>query len=73
MSNITVHIEDESGQELCDAVTIRHDSGFKKIERNAERIAKGGKRCCIRWSRASDGQCAYWGPAGARLDAYWYG
>lgn len=37
----------------------------------AERIARR-HRGCIQWSRASDGQCAYWSPAGATFAPHWY-
>lgn len=37
------------------------------LESQAQRLAAAGTKCCIRWSRDSDGQVAYWGPAGATI------
>lgn len=48
------------------------NSVFKEIETQAAELAAAGTKCCIRWSRDSDGQVAYWGPAGATLKPHWY-
>lgn len=57
---------------LTDGVEVDTDSEFEALEAQAIEFAASGKKCCIRWSRDSDGQTAYWGPRGATLKAYWY-
>lgn len=47
-------------------------SAFLMLETKAAELAASGTKCCIRWSRDSDGQVAYWGPAGATLKPHWY-
>lgn len=51
---------------------IGTDAEFCDLETQARQLAAAGTKCCIRWSRDSDGQVAYWGPAGATLKPYWY-
>ena len=48
------------------------NSVFAALETQAAELAAAGTKCCIRWSRESDGQVAYWGPAGATLNPHWY-
>jgi len=57
---------------LTEGVEIADDTEFTAIETQAAELAAAGTRCCIRWSRDSDGQVAYWGPAGATLKPHWY-
>jgi hypothetical protein len=48
------------------------NSVFEALETQAAELAAAGQKCCIRWSRESDAQVAYWGPAGATLKPHWY-
>lgn len=57
---------------LTDGVEVADDAEFSALETQATDIAAAGTKCCIRWSRDSDGQVAYWGPKGATLQPYWY-
>lgn len=45
---------------------------FSEAEEAAEKSAASGAKCCIRWSRDSDGQTAYWGPKGVCFQPHWY-
>ncbi len=51
---------------------VETDAEFSGIEAKAQELAAGGTKCCIWLRRDSDGQVAYWGPAGATLKAHWY-
>ena len=53
-----------------DFVVVNDD--FSEAEEFAASAAAAGQKCCIRWSRESDGQVAYWGPAGAVIKPHWY-
>lgn len=57
---------------LTDGAEVETDAEFSGIEAKAQELAAGGTKCCIRWSRDSDGKVAYWGPAGATLKPHWY-
>ena len=57
---------------LTDGAEVADDADFSAIETQAVELATGGAKCCIRWSRDSDGQVAYWGPKGATLQPHWY-
>lgn len=57
---------------LTDGVEIATDPEFSAIEDQAIKFAEAGTKCCIQWSRDSDGQVAYWGPTGAMLAPHWY-
>ncbi len=57
---------------LTDGVEVSDDTEFAALEAQAAELAAAGTKCCIRWSRESDGQVAYWGPAGAALKPHWY-
>jgi hypothetical protein len=57
---------------LTDSVEVATDAEFEPLEAQAAELAAAGKKCCIRWIRESDGQVAYWGPAGATLKPHWY-
>lgn len=57
---------------LTDGVEVAEDAEFSAIEAQAAELAAQGSKCCIRWSRESDGQSAYWGPKGATLKPHWY-
>lgn len=57
---------------LTDGVEVSDDAEFEPIEARAAEMAAAGTKCCIRWSRDSDGQVAYWGPKGATLKPHWY-
>ena len=57
---------------LTDGVEIDADAEFEALEAQAAELAAAGTKCCIRWARESDGQVAYWGPAGATLKPHWY-
>lgn len=57
---------------LTDGVPVGEDAEFEALEAQAAVLAAGGTKCCIRWSRDSDGQVAYWGPRGATLQPHWY-
>lgn len=57
---------------LTDGVEVFADAEFEPLETQAAELAAAGTKCCIRWSRDSDGQVAYWGPKGACLQPHWY-
>lgn len=57
---------------LTDGVEVNEDAEFEVLETQAAELATAGTKCCIRWSRDSDGQMAYWGPRGATLKPHWY-
>lgn len=57
---------------LTSDIEIDDDTEFDAVEKQAAELAASGTKCCIRWSRDSDGQVAYWGPQGATLKPYWY-
>lgn len=57
---------------LTDGVDIDDDADFAGLETQAAELAAAGTKCCIRWSRSSDGQVAYWGPKGATRQPHWY-
>ncbi len=57
---------------LTDGAEVETDAEFDAIETQAQELAAAGTKCCIRWSRESDGQVAYWGPSGATLKPHWY-
>lgn len=70
--NIFATIYNTDFEPLTDGVELADDAEFANLESQAAELAAGGKKCCIRWSRSSDGQVAYWGPAGAALKPHWY-
>ena len=51
---------------------IVENDDFDDAEAAAEAAAEAGTKCCIRWSRSSDGQVSYWGPSGACFKPHWY-
>lgn len=57
---------------LTDGVEVSDDAEFEPLETQAAELAAAGTKCCIRWSRDSDGQVAYWGPKGAAMQPHWY-
>jgi hypothetical protein len=58
---------------LTDGAEVGNDPAeWEVIETKAVEFAAAGTKCCIRWSRESDGQVAYWGPRGATLKPHWY-
>lgn len=57
---------------LTDGAEVETDEEFGALEAQAQELAAAGTKCCIRWSRDSDGQVAYWGPSGAMLKPHWY-
>jgi hypothetical protein len=57
---------------LTDGVEVADDAEFEALEQQAAELAAAGTKCCIRWSRDSDGQVAYWGPKGATIKPHWY-
>ena len=57
---------------LTDGEPIENDADFSGMENKDQEYALNGTKCCIRWSRDSDGQIAYWGPEGAIFKPYWY-
>lgn len=57
---------------LTDGVEVSEDAEFNVVAAQATELAAAGTKCCIRWSRDSDGQTAYWGPKGACLGPHWY-
>lgn len=48
---------------------INDDDDFYLIEEKAEEF---DCQVCIRWSRSSDGQVAFWSPRGASFRPHWY-
>ena len=69
---ITAAIYSADMEPLMDGVEISDDAEFSAVETQAAQLAAAGTKCCIRWSRDSDGQVAYWGPKGATLKPHWY-
>ena len=57
---------------MTDGAEVSEDAEFEALEMQAAELAAAGTKCCIRWSRDSDGQTAYWGPKGATLQPHWY-
>ena len=57
---------------LTEGTGVETDAEFSGVEAQALELAAAGAKCCIRWSRDSDGQVAYWGPKGATLKPHWY-
>ena len=57
---------------ISDDFEVATDAEFLALETQAQKLAAAGTKCCIRWARDSDGQVAYWGPAGAALKPHWY-
>lgn len=73
MATLTVRILNKTYEQIGDDKTVRNDR-FGVIVKEARRHAAHGVRCCIKWSRASDGQSGYWSPvSGATFDPYWFG
>lgn len=67
-------IYDSEMSPITDGVDFNEgdDSEFCGLEARAAELAAAGMKCCIRWSRDSDGQVAYWGPGGTTFTPYWY-
>lgn len=57
---------------LTGDIEISADVEFEAVEKKAAELAVSETKCCIQWSRDSDGQVAYWSPSGATLTPYWY-
>lgn len=49
------------------------DDDFTTVENRANVIRVAGGKCCIRWSRATDGCVGFWGPDGECVQPFWYG
>lgn len=69
---ITANIYNANGEPLAEGFLIHSDNEFDAVEIAAQEAAESGQRCCIKWSRDSDGQAGFWGPAGACFEAHWY-
>ena len=48
------------------------DDDFSAAEAAAKETAAAGTKCCIRWTRESDDQTAYYGPRGVTFRPHWY-
>ena len=70
--SVFVTIYNTEFEPLTDGAEVETDAEFSGLEAQAQELAAAGTKCCIRWSRDSDGQVAYWGPAGATLKPHWY-
>ena len=57
---------------LTEDLDVSEDAEFAALETQAAELAAAGTKCCIQWSRDSDGQVAYWGPKGATFRPHWY-
>lgn len=55
---------------ITDPVAIVDDD-FDALESEARSLSAAYK-CCIRWTRDSDGCTAYWSPSGASIKPHWY-
>lgn len=66
---IIATVIDENNRAISDIFVVENDD-FSSAEQAAKQSAE---KCCIRWSRSSDGQVGFWGPAGASFDPHWYG
>jgi len=62
-------VMDANNRAISDSFVIENDD-FSAAEQAAMQSAE---KCCISWSRSSDGQVGFWGPAGASFNPYWYG
>lgn len=69
---ISAAIYNQEFAPLTDGAEVETDAEFGAIEARAQELAAAGTKCCIRWTRDSDGQMAYWGPSGASLKPHWY-
>jgi hypothetical protein len=69
---ITANIYNANGDPLTEGFLIHSDGEFDAVEIAAQEVAENGQRCCIKWSRDSDGQGGFWGPLGACFEAHWY-
>lgn len=69
--SITATVMDINNCPISNDFVICNDD-FSQVEQAAEQAAENGTKCCIRWSRSSDGQVAYWGPKGACFSPHWY-
>ena len=56
---------------ISDDFRVANDD-FAIVEAFAAARAADGMRCCISWTRESDGMAAYWGPKGATHRPHWY-
>ena len=68
---ITATVLDINECQISEYFIVENDN-FSGVEEAAEQAAENGTKCCIRWSRSSDGQVAYWGPSGAAFKPHWY-
>lgn len=68
---ILATVYDTSDSPISDVFLVANDD-FSGAEEFAASAAAAGRKCCIRWIRESDGQVAYWGPAGAAIKPRWY-
>ena len=68
---ITATVMDINECPISEDFIIENDD-FSGVEEAAEAAAENGTKCCIRWTRNSDGQVAYWGPSGAAFKPHWY-
>jgi hypothetical protein len=68
METLCANIVDRDGNYLTEDVEIIGDDFDALIEQ-----AKSyDYPVCIRWSRPTDGQVAYWSPRGASIHPHWY-
>lgn len=68
---INAIVLDSNMEPISDDLEIKDDD-FSAAEQLAAESASNGIKCCIQWHRSSDGQSAYWGPAGAVFKPHWY-
>lgn len=68
---ITATVLDINECPISEDFIVENDD-FSNAEEAAEAAAENGTKCCIRWTRSSDGQVAYWGPSGAVFKPHWY-
>mgnify|MGYP003388728996 CR=1 FL=1 len=69
MARINAILIDKNYDAISGDYAVNVDGDFDNIEITAR---KNGMPCAIKWSRASDGQAAYWTPSGADSKPYWY-
>lgn len=69
MPKINAVLIDKNFNIISGDFAVNADDDFNVIEIAAKNNATP---CAIKWSRASDGQIAYWTPSGSDFNPHWY-
>ena len=70
--SIYATIYNDKIEPLTNSAEFEAVSEIALMESQAEEFAACGTKCCIMWTRDSDGQVAYWGLGGATFEPHWY-